>query len=216
MLSERTTLTDSASRILAAAREVFTARGYDAASIAAISARAGVAEGTIYKHYASKRELLEAVIRAFYEPLIAETARVASRIVDTRERIRFLVTQQLRAFAERPDLCRLVVAEGRRLDGYHRSGLADLNRRYTALAVEAVKEGQRRGELRRDLAPGLVRDALYGAVEHAAWKASRGLETLDVDATATALTSLLLDGLTAPHPLEARIERLERLVEERT
>lgn len=214
MVVRRTLLTGSADRILDAAREVFTARGYEAASISAIARRAGVAEGTIYKHYASKRDLLEAVIRAFYEPLIDETARIAAGIADVRERLRFLVRQQLRAFAERPDLCRLVVAEGRRLDGYHRSGLAELNRRYTALAVDAVRQGQRRGDLRDDLDPGLVRDVLYGAVEHAAWKAVSGVGRLEVDATAEAIASLLLDGISARTTLEDRVARLERLVGE--
>ena len=48
--------------IVAAARKVFIERGFDAASTAEIAANAGVAEGTIYKYFESKRDVLLAVI----------------------------------------------------------------------------------------------------------------------------------------------------------
>jgi AcrR family transcriptional regulator len=50
-------------QILRAAGEVFTRRGYAAATVPEIAALAGVAVGTIYNYYPSKRELFIAVIR---------------------------------------------------------------------------------------------------------------------------------------------------------
>jgi AcrR family transcriptional regulator len=53
------------SRVLDAAAAVFAERGYERASIAAIAARAGVAEETVYGHFKNKRTLLgELVERA--------------------------------------------------------------------------------------------------------------------------------------------------------
>lgn len=215
MLADRTSLIpidgtpDSRERVLGAARASFSEHGYEAASISDIAARAGVAEGTIYTHFSSKRDLLEQVIRTFYEPLIEETAGVLAALSTTYERLRFLIRQQLRAFADQPDLCRLLISEGRRMDGYYRSGLADLNRRYTALTVDVVKEGIRRGDLRATLSPGLVRDLVYGAIEHTAWKVANGLAVIDVDATADVLTDLVLHGIAAAPSLEDRVARLE-------
>jgi AcrR family transcriptional regulator len=48
-------------RIVRAARRVFAAKGYGAATIADVAAAAGVAVPTIYKLYGSKRSLLAAV-----------------------------------------------------------------------------------------------------------------------------------------------------------
>jgi len=45
-------------RIVAAARQLFAEQGFDGTTTAAIAERAGVAEGTIFRHFASKRELL--------------------------------------------------------------------------------------------------------------------------------------------------------------
>jgi AcrR family transcriptional regulator len=215
VIIDRTSLTspgdtlDSRERVVTAARASFSEHGYEGASIADIAARAGVAEGTIYTHFSSKRELLEQVIRTFYEPLIDETAAMLAALSTTNERLRFLIRRQLQAFAQQPDLCRLLISEGRRLDGYYRSGLADLNRRYTALTVDVVKDGIRRGDLNDAISPGLVRDLVYGAIEHTAWKVANGIAEIDVDATADALTELVLHGIAARPSLEDRVTRLE-------
>jgi AcrR family transcriptional regulator len=52
-------------QILNAAMEVFSQKGYAAATVPEIAKRAGVAAGTIYIYYPSKRELFIAVIRNF-------------------------------------------------------------------------------------------------------------------------------------------------------
>jgi AcrR family transcriptional regulator len=50
-------------RLLAAARELIEEGGYGSASVAAIAERAGVASGTVYRHFASKAELFLEVFR---------------------------------------------------------------------------------------------------------------------------------------------------------
>lgn len=47
-------------RLLEAARELFTTAGYHATTTPVLAGRAGVAEGTIYRHFASKHALLNA------------------------------------------------------------------------------------------------------------------------------------------------------------
>ena len=50
--------------ILDAGWEIFTQKGYDAATIPEIAKRAGVAVGTIYNYYPNKRELFIAVVKS--------------------------------------------------------------------------------------------------------------------------------------------------------
>jgi AcrR family transcriptional regulator len=50
-------------RLLDAARELIEEEGYGSASVAAIAERAGVAAGTLYRHFPSKAELFVEVFR---------------------------------------------------------------------------------------------------------------------------------------------------------
>jgi AcrR family transcriptional regulator len=51
-------------RLLAAARDLIEEGGYASASVVAIAERAGVASGTVYRHFPSKAELFLEVFRA--------------------------------------------------------------------------------------------------------------------------------------------------------
>jgi AcrR family transcriptional regulator len=51
-------------RLLHAAREVIEDAGYSGASVAAIAERAGVATGTLYRHFTSKEELFVELFRS--------------------------------------------------------------------------------------------------------------------------------------------------------
>ncbi|HEY8375826.1 MAG TPA: helix-turn-helix domain-containing protein [Nannocystis sp.] len=65
-------------RILAAALEVFAARGYEGATMAAIAERAGLGTASLYRYYPGKAELFAAVIT----PELAEAfARLTERRV---------------------------------------------------------------------------------------------------------------------------------------
>lgn len=186
---------DRRAEILDAARAAFAEHGYDRASITDIATRVGVVEGAIYKHFASKRDLLHQVIQTFYEPLV-ESARAGAAVIDSpRDRLRFLVWRQLTALTEEPLLCRLIISEARPHDDYASSEVGALSRAYTALAVEALEDGIARGEIRGDLPLTMVRDLIYGGTEHIAWRALTGRGQLDPARVADDLTSLLFDGL---------------------
>ncbi|MEZ4381279.1 MAG: helix-turn-helix domain-containing protein [Nannocystaceae bacterium] len=51
-------------RIVAAALEIFAARGYASATISAIAERAGIGAASLYRYYAGKAELFAAVVPA--------------------------------------------------------------------------------------------------------------------------------------------------------
>jgi AcrR family transcriptional regulator len=51
-------------RLVRAALELFTTRGYHVTTTAQIAKKAGVAEGTIYRHFASKQQLVNELYRA--------------------------------------------------------------------------------------------------------------------------------------------------------
>lgn len=61
--------TEKQEKILAAAIEIFSEKGYSATSTSEIAQKAGVAEGTIFRHYKTKKDLLLAIVG----PILAKT-----------------------------------------------------------------------------------------------------------------------------------------------
>jgi len=64
-------------RLLRAAIELFTTRGFDRTTTPLIARKAGVAEGTIYRHFAGKRDLWNELYRGALGWALAQAQQVA-------------------------------------------------------------------------------------------------------------------------------------------
>jgi AcrR family transcriptional regulator len=198
--------------ILQAAREAFCEKGYENTAVAEIAERVGVVEGTVYKYFESKRELLLRVLENWYEEMFGDYARDLAGIAGTRARLRLLIWRHLRSIKDYPLLCRLMFREVRSERDYHGSALHTLNRRYTQLLIDVLDEGARSGDFRSGLPMPLLRDMVYGSIEHYTWNFVCGRGELDIDQTAEQITALLCDGIEAQHtPAVLRLEA-QRLV----
>lgn len=181
-----------ATEILAAARDVFLEKGFDRSSVSEIAAKVGVVEGLVYSYYPSKRDLLNAVLRGMYEPLIADLEDKFSRLHGVRSRMRFLIWRHLRVYVEEPNLSRLVLHEVRTGPEYFQSVLHDLHVRYTAFLLRTVEDGVAHGELLPDTDVELLRSMVYGGIEHRMWGTLFGRGTVDVEAMADRFTAMVL------------------------
>jgi AcrR family transcriptional regulator len=71
LFSEEEELTEKQKQIIIAAIESFSNKGYAATSTSEIAKRAGVAEGTIFRHYKTKKDLLLSIVTPVMSKLIA-------------------------------------------------------------------------------------------------------------------------------------------------
>jgi AcrR family transcriptional regulator len=68
------TLTTKQRKILQAALDLFAEKGFDHTTTGDIAERAGVAEGTVYKRYKTKRDLLMALLAPFANDVVPKAA----------------------------------------------------------------------------------------------------------------------------------------------
>jgi AcrR family transcriptional regulator len=81
-----------AERLIAAAEQLFGERSYQRATVAEICARAGIATGSFYAHFSSKREIFAAVVRTINADLRAAMREALADAGDSqraRERAAF-------------------------------------------------------------------------------------------------------------------------------
>jgi AcrR family transcriptional regulator len=182
--------------LIAAARRLFTERGYDGVGTEEIVRAAGVTRGALYHHFGGKRQLLDAT----YEQLEAEsTARVArvvlgSELESPLEAMRAGIEAFLDECAE-PELRQIALHDAPAVLGWDRwreigaaNGLG-LIEASLAAAVEA-------GEI-RPLPVKPMAHLLLGALDEAAMLVARS-ESPDSRAEVTAVLLALLESFAVP------------------
>jgi AcrR family transcriptional regulator len=200
--------------ILAAARAVFAAKPFDAASISEIAARAECVEGTIYTYFRNKRDLFDAVLAQFYDELIADIEPRFESIQGTRDRLSFLIARHLQIAMHEPGVAQMIIRESRGHSVYFGSKLHALNRRYSRFLLQTLTEGIDRGELRADLQPAMARDLVFGGLEHWVWNELGRHRGIEPAKAAGEIVALLCDGWwaqRAPDGLDALSRRVQRL-----
>jgi AcrR family transcriptional regulator len=92
---------DTRQRILRGAAQVFAAQGYDGATTRAIAEAAGVNEVTLFRHFGSKKNLMQAVIERF-SALPGLSAAFTERLTgDYREGLQAVGTHYLATMLQR-------------------------------------------------------------------------------------------------------------------
>src|SRR5258708_12253057 len=89
--------------ILEAAQRVFARRGFTEASVEAIAQEAGLAKGTVYLYYPSKRALYWAALRHGLLGLGEELTRRVAAEDSLRAKIRAFVAPKPTSFHTHPD-----------------------------------------------------------------------------------------------------------------
>lgn len=148
-------------RLLRAAGEIVEEDGYAAASVLAVAERAGVAAGTLYRHFPSKEDLFVELFRAVCDrevDAMREAAEAAAG--DHTERIARVLTTFAERALRRPRLAWALLAEpvDPRVDAERLAYRA----RYRELLCSALREAIAAGELPPQ-DPELTSAALVGA-----------------------------------------------------
>jgi len=127
-------------------------RGLSAVTIAALAAEVGLTSGALFRHFASRDEILEAAVE-----------RAAARIEATvpppgrppLERILDLARARVALLSAEPDLAWLLTSDQAHVSLPERAGarLRALVRRTRAALLDALRAGAADGSVRRDVEP---------------------------------------------------------------
>lgn len=183
---------DRRAQLLDAARVVFAERGFHNAGVAHIIREAGVARGTFYNYFESKRAIFNEVLATLMVDLVAGVRPIdVGRDIPSqaREIVRAIVTAALA-----PHVARLLFAEAVGVDEEGDAALrsfysAGLVRIETALGVGQTLGIVRPGDLR------LAARCILGMVKENVFMAALLDEPLDPDALVDELYAFMTGGL---------------------
>jgi AcrR family transcriptional regulator len=133
-------------RIVAAALDQVAAGGYASASVQAVAGRAGLAVGTLYRHFPSKAELFAEVFRRASQRELDVLIEVSSGDGSTAERVAGAAEAFSRRALAGPVLAYALLAEP--VDPAVESERLRLRRGYRDAFARVLEEGVAAGELR--------------------------------------------------------------------
>lgn len=179
--------------LLAAAREVFAERGYHGASVSNILDAAGVARGTFYNHFESKRDVFAAVLAE----LMGEIVGVI-RPIDVQRPITEQVHENLRliarGMAQAGDAVRILFTDAQLVDGDGEAALAAFYAVALGRVERALAAGQALGVVRVGETRQTAR-CLLGLLKEPVMQARLAHEPLEAEALADAIFALLRGGV---------------------
>ena len=97
--------------IFEAAARAFGRAGYDATSVDAIAAEAGIGKGTVYLYFTSKADIYLSAIMHELNKLHAETVRRFEALSSCREKLELFMRIRLDYVDSHRDFCRIYVSE---------------------------------------------------------------------------------------------------------
>jgi AcrR family transcriptional regulator len=187
--------------IVEAALAVFAEKGFRAARIDEVAARAGISKGTLYLYFSSKEELFKAVVRQALLPNLARVEQMlAAHPGSAAERIRAVLGQigRLLQGSRIFVIPKLVIAEAGNFPELARFYHQEVIRRGLGLLGAEIERGIARGEFRpvdtRDGARLLVAPVLLAAIWKSTFEAHAGAP-LDAPAFLDTALDVLLRGL---------------------
>lgn len=131
--------------LMLAARAVFEEQGYGQSSVAQISERAGVSQGTFYQYFRDRAHVMTALVDDFVVALLTDE-RLAWHLDDGRVGLRRPIIAFVSHYAESAEFSR-VWEEVSQID----PGLADVRRRLTRVIEQGLA-----GELGRGVEAGVI------------------------------------------------------------
>ncbi|HVT35284.1 MAG TPA: TetR/AcrR family transcriptional regulator C-terminal domain-containing protein, partial [Nevskiaceae bacterium] len=135
------------------------------------------------------------VLENWYDEMFGDYAREVAGARGARARLRLLVWRHLRTVKVHGALCRLVFLEFRTGRDYRDSPVHAANRRYTQQLLNVLEEGVTSGEFRDDIPLTLLRDMIYGGIEHHTWNYLCGRGGIDIERIADEMVEVLCDGI---------------------
>lgn len=155
--------------ILDAARKVFARKGFNNATVDEIAEAAGLAKGTVYLYFGSKRDIYLEALRRGLAGLVEETGRNMDAAPTAAEKIRAFIATRVRYAEENRDFVAIYHAEFGNLHAAH------MTEEFRGMYIRQAKALE--GVLRQAAAQGQIRSVRADAAGFMIYETTRGLVT---------------------------------------
>ncbi|MGC8659490.1 MAG: TetR/AcrR family transcriptional regulator [Desulfomonilaceae bacterium] len=177
--------------IIESAERIFASRGFHGATIADISIDSGVHEASIFQYFKTKENLIVTIPERHLRETLAGITEHLQGMKGAEPKIRKLLWHQLRDLSINKDYTSILLRELRTLPAFYESPAYEMIRKYSAFAIEAIREGMRDGEIDPEVEVILVLEMIFGAIDSIVLRWLFFGDSYDPNKAADALCSLI-------------------------
>jgi TetR/AcrR family transcriptional regulator, fatty acid metabolism regulator protein len=168
--------------ILEVAKGLYAQGGYENITMAAVASAAGLSEGTLYNYFRDKQDLQLRVSLGVFEAYTLEIERVVRDSKSLRHGLEGIIAVELKLLIDAKELFRIWLREVRGTSGYAQSEARKALRRFSTQLIHLFAKWNATPDPRLGLNLPLMRDIVFGSLEHIVWTAmvQRREDSIDV------------------------------------
>jgi TetR/AcrR family fatty acid metabolism transcriptional regulator len=155
-------------KILQAAIKVFSEKGFYNSRVSEIAKEANVADGTIYLYFKNKDDILISLFEEEFAKIVRDMRAELAREKDALQKIKRFAITHLSIVSLHPHLAEVMGVEVRQSTKFMKEYVNQPFIEYLNIIRSVVIEGQEKGLLRKDLTPGVMKRAFFGALDEMA------------------------------------------------
>ncbi|MDZ7261211.1 MAG: TetR family transcriptional regulator [candidate division KSB1 bacterium] len=159
---------DKRQKIIQAAIKVFAKNGFYNSKISEIAKEAEVADGTIYLYFKNKDDILLSLFEEEMGKIIETIKEEIAKGQSAQEKIRNFARFHLNLVETQPELATVIQVELRQSNKFMREYPGTKFKEYLDVIASIIEEGQKAGELRSDIHPGIAKRVFFGALDEIA------------------------------------------------
>jgi AcrR family transcriptional regulator len=164
-------------QIAQAALSLIASKGVNGLNMAALARRVGLGASSLYRHFESKDQVLDAVLELLRERLLGNLRIAGQETANPLERLRCLLALHMHLILEYQALPRLFFS-GDLYAGHpeRKARLYGIVKTYLGEVAEIVRQGQKEASIRHDLDPDALSVVFLGLIQPTAilWHLSDG------------------------------------------
>ncbi|MBX2796667.1 MAG: TetR family transcriptional regulator [Myxococcales bacterium] len=193
---------DKRTLIIDAAVKVFAEKGFLLAPVSDIARTAGVADGTIYRYFKNKEDLLLSIFEQKMDELLVGLGDMLSQAHDPVEKVRRFARFHFQQVRDHRDAAEVLQVELRLSTKFLKDYRPIKLWAYLGVFGQIVREGQAQGLFRDDLDPFISMWAFFGAMDELSmqWVLSRKQDRFPLELAADQVAEIFIRGMLIEPP----------------
>jgi TetR/AcrR family fatty acid metabolism transcriptional regulator len=155
-------------KILQAAIRVFSEKGFYNSRVSEIAKEANVADGTIYLYFKNKDDILISLFEEEFGKIVQNMRAALEKDQDALQKIKRFAITHLSIVSKQQELGEVMGVEVRQSSKFMKEYINKPFIEYLNIIRSVVTEGQEKGLIRKDLTPGIMKRAFFGALDEMA------------------------------------------------